>query len=293
MSGIAKQVHADVTVKIQKDANMTDLPGIVVTGGSGRMGQMLINAVQASDACTLVGVLERTGHDWVGQDVGIAMGGAEIGVTVSDDAVTTFAKAQAIIDFTAPAATIGFAELAAQARAVHVIGTTGLTEGDIVKLDAAARHAVIVRAGNMSLGVNLLVQLTKKVAAALDEDFDIEIIEAHHHHKIDAPSGTALMLGEAAAQGRGVALKDVIDSGRDGITGARVRGDIGFSAIRGGDIVGEHDVLFAAAGERIKLTHIATDRAIFARGALKAALWGQTQKPGSYSMLDVLGLNDE
>ena len=293
MSGIAKQVHADVTVKIQKDANMTDLPGIVVTGGSGRMGQMLINAVQASDACTLVGVLERTGHDWVGQDVGIAMGGAEIGVTVSDDAVTTFAKAQAIIDFTAPAATIGFAELAAQARAVHVIGTTGLTEGDIVKLDAAARHAVIVRAGNMSLGVNLLVQLTKKVAAALDEDFDIEIIEAHHHHKIDAPSGTALMLGEAAAQGRGVALKDVIDSGRDGITGARVRGDIGFSAIRGGDIVGEHDVLFAAAGERIKLTHIATDRAIFARGALKAALWGQTQKTGSYSMLDVLGLNDE
>jgi 4-hydroxy-tetrahydrodipicolinate reductase len=293
MSGIAKQVHADVTVKIQKDANMTDLPGIVVTGGSGRMGQMLINAVQASDACTLIGVLERTGHDWVGQDVGIAMGGAEIGVTVSDDAVTTFAKAQAIIDFTAPAATIGFAELAAQARAVHVIGTTGLTEGDIVKLDAAARHAVIVRAGNMSLGVNLLVQLTKKVAAALDEDFDIEIIEAHHHHKIDAPSGTALMLGEAAAQGRGVALKDVTDSGRDGITGARVRGDIGFSAIRGGDIVGEHDVLFAAAGERIKLTHIATDRAIFARGALKAALWGQTQKPGSYSMLDVLGLNDE
>jgi 4-hydroxy-tetrahydrodipicolinate reductase len=293
MRGIAKQVHADVTVKIQKDANMTDLPGIVVTGGSGRMGQMLINAVQASDACTLIGVLERTGHDWVGQDVGIAMGGAEIGVTVSDDAVTTFAKAQAIIDFTAPAATIGFAELAAQARAVHVIGTTGLTEGDIVKLDAAARHAVIVRAGNMSLGVNILVQLTKKVAAALDEDFDIEIIEAHHHHKIDAPSGTALMLGEAAAQGRGVALKDVTDSGRDGITGARVRGDIGFSAIRGGDIVGEHDVLFAAAGERIKLTHIATDRAIFARGALKAALWGQTQKPGSYSMLDVLGLNDE
>jgi 4-hydroxy-tetrahydrodipicolinate reductase len=293
MCGIAKQVYADVTVKKQKDTNMTDLPGIVVTGGSGRMGQMLINAVQASDACTLIGVLERTGHDWVGQDAGIAMGGAEIGVTVSDDAVTTFAKAQAIIDFTAPAATIGFAELAAQARAVHVIGTTGLTEGDIVKLDAAARHAVIVRAGNMSLGVNLLVQLTKKVAAALDEDFDIEIIEAHHHHKIDAPSGTALMLGEAAAQGRGVALKDVTDSGRDGITGARVRGDIGFSAIRGGDIVGEHDVLFAAAGERIKLTHIATDRAIFARGALKAALWGQTQKPGSYSMLDVLGLNDE
>ena len=257
------------------------------------MGQMLISAVLASEACTLAGVLERDGHDWVGQDVSVAMGGAPVGVTVSDDAVSTFAKAQAVIDFTAPAATVGFAELVAQARAVHVIGTTGLTEQDIARLDAAARHAVIVRAGNMSLGVNLLVQLTKKVAVALDEDFDIEVIEAHHHHKVDAPSGTALMLGEAAAEGRGVNLKDVSDQGRDGITGARQRGDIGFSAIRGGDIVGEHDVLFAAAGERIKLTHIATDRAVFARGALKAALWGQSQKPGAYDMFDVLGLADE
>ncbi|MBU2992110.1 4-hydroxy-tetrahydrodipicolinate reductase [Octadecabacter sp. 1_MG-2023] len=271
---------------------MTDLPGIVITGCSGRMGQMLTKAVLASGACKLVGVLERSGHDWVGQDVGAAMGGANVGVNVTDDAVAAFAKAQAVIDFTAPEATVGFAELAAQARAVHVIGTTGLTEDDLAHLEAASHHAVIVRAGNMSLGVNLLAQLTKKVAAALDEDFDIEIIEAHHHHKVDAPSGTALMLGEAAAEGRGVDLKDVSDSGRDGITGARTRGDIGFSAIRGGDIVGEHDVLFAAYGERIKLSHIATDRAIFARGALKAALWGQTQKPGSYDMIDVLGLKD-
>jgi 4-hydroxy-tetrahydrodipicolinate reductase len=142
----------------------------------------------------------------------------------------------------------------------------------------------------MSLGVNLLTKLTEKVAAALDADFDIEIIEAHHHHKVDAPSGTALMLGEAAATGRGVDLANVRDVGRDGITGARKRGDIGFTAIRGGDIVGEHDVLFAAAGERIILRHMATDRGIFARGALKAALWGQTQKPGHYSMIDVLGL---
>lgn len=272
---------------------MTDTPGIVITGGSGRMGQMLIRAVEASGSCHLVGVLEREGHDWVGQDVGVAMGGAPLGVIVSDDPVETFAKAQAIIDFTAPAATVAFSELAAQARAVHVIGTTGLTEDDIAHIDAAARHAVVVRAGNMSLGVNLLVQLTRKVAKALDEDFDIEVIEAHHHHKVDAPSGTALMLGEAAAQGRGVSLKDVSDSGRDGITGARKRGDIGFSAIRGGDIVGEHDVLFAAAGERIKLSHIATDRAIFARGALKAAIWGQTQKPGAYDMFDVLGIGEE
>ena len=271
---------------------MSDMPGIVITGGSGRMGQMLINTVIASDRCRLVGVLERSGHDWVGQDVGTAMGGQPVGVIVSNDPLETFAKAQAIIDFTSPAASVEFAGLAAQARAVHVLGTTGLSDDDLAKISAAARHATIVRAGNMSLGVNLLVQLTKKVAAALDEDFDIEIIEAHHHHKVDAPSGTALMLGEAAAAGRGVALKDVSDRGRDGITGARKRGDIGFTAIRGGDIVGEHDVLFAAAGERITLRHVSTDRAIYARGALKAALWGQGKKPGEYSMLDVLGLSD-
>ena len=138
--------------------------------------------------------------------------------------------------------------------------------------------------------MNLLTRLTEKVAAALDEDFDIEVIEAHHNQKVDAPSGTALMLGEAAAKGRGVDLNDVRDSGRDGMTGARKKGDIGFSAIRGGDIVGEHDVLFAAAGERIVLRHIATDRGIFARGALKAALWGQDKAPGEYDMMDVLGL---
>ncbi|CUH53862.1 4-hydroxy-tetrahydrodipicolinate reductase [Shimia marina] len=269
---------------------MQDLPGIVITGASGRMGQMLIKTVVESDKAKLVGVVEREGHDWVGRDIGEAMGGAPLGVTVTDQALDAFAKAQAVIDFTAPAATVQFAKLAAQARAVHVIGTTGMTEDDIAQLAPCARHAVIVRAGNMSLGVNLLTKLTEKVAAALDEDFDIEIIEAHHHHKVDAPSGTALMLGEAAAQGRGVALSDVADRGRDGITGARKRGDIGFTAIRGGDIVGEHDVLFAAAGERIVLRHLATDRAIFARGALKAALWGQGQKPGEYDMLDVLGL---
>lgn len=269
---------------------MTTLPGIVITGASGRMGQMLIRQVLASDKCRLAGVLERAGHDWIGRDIGTAMGGAAVGVDVSDDALAVFAQAQAVIDFTAPAATVGFAALAAQARAVHVIGTTGLSDTDIAAINAAARHAVIVRAGNMSLGVNLLVQLTKKVAAALDPDFDIEIVEAHHNQKVDAPSGTALMLGQAAAAGRGVTLADVRDAGRDGMTGARKRGDIGFSAIRGGDIVGEHDVIFAAAGERIVLRHLATDRAIFARGALRAAIWGQDQAPGAYDMMDVLGL---
>ena len=254
------------------------------------MGQMLIKTVSDSDQARLVGVVERAGHDWIGQDVGEAMGGQALGVTVTDDPLEAFAQAQAVIDFTAPEATLEFAALAAQARCVHVIGTTGMSDEQIAALEPASRHAVIVRAGNMSLGVNLLVQLTKKVAAALDEDFDIEIIEGHHHHKVDAPSGTALMLGEAAAEGRGVKLADVSDRGRDGITGARKRGDIGFHAIRGGDIVGEHDVLFAAPGERIVLRHLATDRAIFARGALKAALWGQGKAPGQYDMVDVLGL---
>nr|WP_099911117.1 4-hydroxy-tetrahydrodipicolinate reductase [Puniceibacterium antarcticum] len=270
---------------------MGDLPGVVVTGVSGRMGQMLVREILASDRLRLVAGVERTGHGWVGRDLGAAMGGADLGVPVMDDALEAFAKAQAVIDFTTPEATVGFAELAAQARAVHVIGTTGLSEADLAKIKAAARHAVVVRAGNMSLGVNLLTLLTKKVAAALDEDWDIEIVEAHHNQKVDAPSGTALMLGEAAAEGRGVALADVSDRGRDGMTGARKRGDIGFAALRGGDIVGEHDVMFATAGERLILRHVASDRSLFARGALRAALWGQDKAPGEYDMLDVLGLN--
>ncbi|MEO0389599.1 MAG: 4-hydroxy-tetrahydrodipicolinate reductase [Pseudomonadota bacterium] len=269
---------------------MAETPGIVVTGGSGRMGQMLVQTIAASGAARLVGVIERPGHDWVGQDIGAAMGGQPLGVTVTDDALEAIAPAQAVIDFTAPEATLAVSKICAQARAAHIIGTTGMTDAQIAMLEPAARHCPIVRAGNMSLGVNLLVQLTRKVAQALDADFDIEVIEAHHHHKVDAPSGTALMLGEAAAQGRGVQLADVRDSGRDGMTGARARGDIGFTAIRGGDIVGEHDVLFAAPGERITLRHVATDRSIYSRGALKAALWAQSATPGQYDMMDVLGL---
>jgi 4-hydroxy-tetrahydrodipicolinate reductase len=269
---------------------MSDLPGIVVTGASGRMGQMLIRTILASDKARLAGCVERPGTAWIGHDVGEAMGGAPLGVVVTDDPLEAFARAQAVIDFTTPAATVQFAALAAQARAVHVIGTTGLEPEHLRAISMAAHHAVIVRAGNMSLGVNLLVRMTRLVAEALDADWDIEVVEAHHRMKVDAPSGTALMLGEAAAAGRGVALDTVRDAGRDGITGARTRGDIGFASVRGGDIVGEHDVIFAGEGERIVLRHVATDRAIFARGALRAALWGQSQKPGDYDMMDVLGL---
>lgn len=254
------------------------------------MGQMLIRLLRESKQARLVGALERPGHDWIGRDIGEAMGGAPVGVMVSDDAVTVIARAQAVIDFTSPAATVAFAELTAQARAVHVIGTTGLEESHLQKLAAAARHAPIIRAGNMSLGVNLLVGLTRKVAAALGEDWDVEVVEAHHRHKVDAPSGTALMLGEAAAEGRGKSLTDLRTPAREGITGARETGTIGFSAIRGGDVVGEHDVIFAADGERIVLRHLATDRAIFARGAIRAAIWGQDKGPGEYDMSDVLGM---
>jgi len=267
-----------------------DAPGIVVMGGSGRMGRMLCDLILTSDDMRLVGVTEAPGHAWAGQDLGTATGGAPNGVPVTDDPISVVARAQAVIDFTTPAATVAMADLCAQVGTVHVIGTTGLSADDIAALDRAAQTATIIRAGNMSLGVNLLTQLVRQVAASLDDYYDIEVIEAHHRHKVDAPSGTALMLGEAAAEGRGVSLDDVSDRGRDGITGARERGAIGFHAIRGGDIVGEHDVVFAADGERIVLRHVASDRSVFARGALKAALWGQGKPPGSYDMLDVLGM---
>ena len=275
--------------KVEENVMMKN-PGITITGASGRMGKMLVKEVLESKSARLVGAVERVGHAWVGLDLGEAMGGSANGIIVTDDPLKAFALSQAIIDFTAPNATIEFAALAAQARAVHVIGTTGMTDQEIAALEPASRHAVIVRAGNMSLGVNILTKLVEKVSAALDDDFDIEIIESHHRHKVDAPSGTALMLGEAAAAGRGVKLAEIRDGIRDGVAGARTTGNIGFASIRGGDIIGEHDVLFAAAGEQITLRHLATDRRIFARGALKAALWGQNQKPGHYDMMDVLGL---
>ncbi|MEM8789794.1 MAG: 4-hydroxy-tetrahydrodipicolinate reductase [Pseudomonadota bacterium] len=269
---------------------MADPMNIAVLGAAGRMGQMLVRAVGETTQVRLSGVTERAGHGWIGCDLGEAMGGPARGVTVTDDPLEVFAGAQAVLDFTTPANTVENAGLAAQARAVHVIGTTGLDDADLAALAPAQWHCAQIRAGNMSLGVNLLTQITRQVAAALDADFDIEIVEMHHNQKVDAPSGTALMLGEAAAEGRGVSLADSADRGRDGLTGARRRGQIGFAALRGGDVAGEHDVIFAGPGERIVLRHVATDRMIFARGAVKAALWGRGRPPGAYSMLDVLGL---
>ena len=263
---------------------------VVVTGVSGRMGQMIVSGVLSSTKTRLVGALEREGHDWIGKDLGLVSGLNPLGVEVSDDPALVFKNADAIVDFSAPKASVEFSKLAAERGIVHVIGTTGFNDQELALIENSGKKAKIIRAGNMSLGVNLLVQLTKKVAATLDNDFDIEIIETHHNKKVDAPSGTAIMLGDAAADGRQVALSKVRDSGRDGITAVRNKGDIGFVSVRGGDVVGEHDVLFAAAGERIVLRHIATDRAIFVRGALKAVEWGILQAPGEYSMEDVLGL---
>ena len=263
---------------------------IAVAGASGRMGQMLIRAIEDNPATHLSGVSERTGHDWIGRDLGACLGGAESGIIVQSDPREAYRGAGALLDFTRPDVSVENAKAAGSLGYVHVIGTTGFEQVHLDAIKAAASDAVIVRAGNMSLGVNLLTALTRKVAAALDSEYDIEVVEMHHKHKVDAPSGTALMLGEAAAEGRGVALDGVRDSGRDGITGARNEGDIGFSAIRGGDVIGEHDVIFAGDGERLVLRHIATDRQLFARGAVKAALWGQDRPGGEYSMMDVLGL---
>lgn len=267
-----------------------DRIGIAVMGGSGRMGRMLCDLIRDSDDLRLVGVTEAPGHPWVGHDPGRMAGGADTGLCVTDTPAAAITDARAVIDFTTPGATVAMAQACAQAGIVHVIGTTGLSQDDIAAIDRAARQTTIVRADNMSLGVNLLTQLVRQVAESLDDDYDIEIVEAHHRHKVDAPSGTALMLGHAAAEGRGVDLDAVSDRGRDGITGARGRGAIGFHAIRGGDIVGEHDVVFAADGERIVLRHVASDRSVFARGALRAARWAQGKAPGAYDMLDVLGL---
>lgn len=265
---------------------------LVVVGAAGRMGRMLIKAVAEAQGCALVGAIERKGSEVIGKDAGLLAGTGLLDVEVTDDPLPVFAQADGVLDFTAPAATIAFAALAAQARIVHVIGTTGLQDADFAKLEAAARHARIVQSGNMSLGVNLLAGLVRKVAATLGEDYDIEILEMHHRMKVDAPSGTALLLGEAAAEGRKLSLKERSVRSRDGHTGARNPGDIGFATLRGGTVVGEHTVMFAGPGERLELSHRAEDRSIFARGAVRAALWGFDKKPGYYTMADVLGLAD-
>jgi 4-hydroxy-tetrahydrodipicolinate reductase len=264
---------------------------IVVTGAAGRMGRTLIATIAAVPGAILSAALEREGSPHIGADSGVLAGLEANGIAISSDAVAAIATADAILDFTSPDATVAFSVLAAQARAVHIVGTTGLKDNHFEALRAAARHTVVMQSGNMSLGVNLLSVLVEQAAKTLAASgWDIEIAEMHHKHKVDAPSGTALMLGEAASRGRGIDLNTNAVRSRDGHTGARPEGSIGFATLRGGSVVGEHAVLFAGEGETVELSHRAIDRSIFARGAVHAALWGQGKKPGFYSMRDVLGL---
>ncbi len=265
---------------------------LVVAGAGGRMGRTLIKAIAETDGVVLAGAFEAKGSAVIGRDSGELAGLGANSIPVTADPEPLLAKADGLIDFTIPAATVALAELTARLGRVHVVGTTGLGEGEHRLLASAAQRAIIVQSGNMSLGVNLLAALARRVAKTLGDEFDIEILEMHHNKKIDAPSGTALLLGAAAAQGRGVDLKDRSVRVRDGHTGARKAGDIGFATLRGGSVVGEHTVMFAGPAERIELSHKAEDRMIFARGALHAALWARGQKPGLYSMADVLGLKD-
>lgn len=264
---------------------------LVVVGAGGRMGKSLVKAVSEMPGVILHAAIERAGSPFLGQDSGVVAGLAPNGIPITEDALTAFVHAQGVLDFTAPAATVEFAALAAQARLVHVIGTTGLGEADFAKLRAAARHSIVVQSGNFSLGVNMLAALVKQAARSLQAGWDIEIVEMHHRMKVDAPSGTALLLGEAAAKARGVSLKDKAVKSREGHTGARPEGAIGFQALRGGSVIGDHTVILAGEGERIELRHIAEDRGLFAQGAVKAALWGWHHgRSGYYTMNDVLGI---
>lgn len=263
---------------------------LAIAGAGGRMGRTLTRIIHETEGCEVAGGTEPKGSGLVGQDMGALAGIGELDICISDNPLELALNIDGIIDFTIPHATIELSEICAQARIVHIIGTTGFTPTDEKTIAAAARHARIVKSGNMSLGVNLLAKLVKQVSAALDEDFDIEILEMHHKHKVDAPSGTALLLGQAAAQGRDIDLKDHAVMSREGHTGERKAGDIGFATLRGGTVVGDHDVIFAGPDEQIKLSHHAQSRDIFANGAVKAALWANNQKPGLYNMIDVLGI---
>jgi len=265
---------------------------LIVAGAGGRMGRALVRVISETPGAVLTGALEVPGSELLGKDSGVLAGLPANAIKLSADLWSLSANADGILDFTVPGATIANVAIAAERGLVHVIGTTGLSASDDAVIKSVTSRAIVVKSGNMSLGINLLAALVKRVAKSLDDSFDIEIVEMHHRAKVDAPSGTALMLGEAAAAGRGIDLYAHSARGRDGQTGARRPGDIGFASLRGGSVTGDHSVIFAGAMERIELTHRAEDRTMFAQGAVKAALWARGQKPGFYSMADVLGLSE-
>lgn len=264
---------------------------IAIAGAGGRMGAANIRAATATEGVSVAAAFDRPGSAAVGRDAGELAGIEPLGVTIADRPDAALASAQGIIDFTTPAASVALARQAAEHGLVHILGTTGLNDEDEAAVRQAAENgARIVRSGNFSLGVNLLLGLVKRAAAELP-GFDVEVLEMHHNRKVDAPSGTALMLGEAAAAGRNVELGAVRVPAREGHTGERQAGTIGFAALRGGNVIGEHSVIFAGPAERLEFRHVADDRSLFAQGAVRAALWAKDQQPGLYSMADVLGFN--
>lgn len=263
---------------------------IAVVGAAGRMGQMLIRRIAATEGLELAGASESPNSNALGRDAGEVAGLDACDVTITGDSAAAIAAADAVIDFTIPAATVAHAKIAMEKGVAMVIGTTGLDLTQTALIHEAAKHVPIMWAANMALGVNILLALVEKTAAMLDPAYDIEILEMHHRHKIDAPSGTALALGKAAAAGRQVELEKVWRKSRDGHTGARPSGEIGFATLRGGEEVGVHTVMFAAAGERLELSHRSFSRETYASGAVRAALWLEDRKPGLYGMKDVLGL---
>ncbi len=269
---------------------MTERIRIGVVGAGGRMGRTLIAAVLDAPDCVLHGAIDRAGAEAIGEDAGVLSGRPSAGVIVGESAPELFASVDAVLDFTVPAASVEFAALAAQGKTAHIIGTTGLSAEDEAALSRAARHTQVVYAPNMSVGVTLLMALTEQAARALGDEFDIEVLEMHHRGKADAPSGTALGLGRAAAAGRGIEHEEVAVRVRDGVTGPRPAGAIGYATLRGGGVIGDHSVIFAGDAERVELTHKAASRDIYAAGALRAVRWAMQQKTGLYSMRDVLGL---
>ena len=262
-----------------------------VVGCAGRMGQMLLKMLINAPGIVVVGGSERRGSIALGQDIGALAGADPLGISVGDDPSLLFDASDVVVDFTNPTATVSHAQMAARTGCALVIGTTGFDSDQLNSLYRASQRAPIVLAANMSLGINLLQQVVEEISRILDTDWDIEIVEMHHRGKIDAPSGIALALGEAAARGRGQQLRRISRRSRDGQVGPRVKGEIGFAALRGGDVVGDHTVIFAADGERVEITHRAASREIFARGAVKSVLWAAGKKPGLYSMRDVLGFS--
>jgi 4-hydroxy-tetrahydrodipicolinate reductase len=262
---------------------------IAVAGASGRMGKMLVEAVLQAEDLSLSGALDVAGSPSIGQDPQATAGQAGK-LRVTDDLRAGLSRADVLIDFTRPAGTLAHLAVCRDLGVQAVIGTTGFSEQQLATIAEHARHIAIVMAPNMSLGVNVMLKLLALAAQALPDDYDIEVIEAHHRHKVDAPSGTALAMGQALAQALGRELKDCAVYGREGQTGERGRHSIGFSSVRGGDIIGDHTVMFAGTGERIEITHRSSSRANYAQGSLRAARFLAGRPPGLYGMHDVLGL---